>query len=101
MDGDRRSRLSKAAATFFQQTFTRNSMKYTTQHKNAKISVQPSEAEDWQGNDGYEAEVTPKGCKPTLSLKNYPNASQALAAAKEAVDSDEVPKERTRFLGIF
>lgn len=76
-------------------------MKYETQHKDSKIIVQPAEDEDWKGDSGYEAKVTPRGCKTATTWSNYPNASQALLVAKEAIDSGEVPRERQKFLGLF
>lgn len=71
-------------------------MKYETKYKNCKIIVEPA-----VDDIGYEAKVTPKGCKTATSWNNYENATQALSFAKEQIDLDEVPKERQKFLGLF
>ena len=76
-------------------------VEYRTNYKNNEIVVKRAEVEDWNDKQGYEAQVTPKGCKTATSWNNYDNASQALVFAKESIDKGEVPVERQRFLGIF
>lgn len=76
-------------------------MKYETRHKDAKIVIKPAEDTDWRGKEGYEAQVTPKGCKTATSFNNYENATQALSFAKESIDNNEIPQERKKVFGIF
>lgn len=76
-------------------------VEFNTNYKGYKVVVKPAETEDWRGKEGYEAQITPKGCKTASSFKNYENASQALSFAKDCINKGEVPCERQKFLGIF
>jgi hypothetical protein len=72
-------------------------VEYRINYKNNEIVVKPAEVEDWKDKTGYEAQITPKGCKTATSWNNYNNAAQALTFAKESVDKGEVPVERQSF----
>lgn len=68
-------------------------MSYTTKHKGHKIEITEAEGEDWRGVEGYEVRVKPPFCETAYSVRNYPNKTQALSFAKEAIDNKEIPKK--------
>ena len=68
-------------------------MSYETKHKGHKIEITEADGKDWRGVEGYEVRIKPRFCEPAVSVKNFPNKTQALSFAKEAIDNNEVPKK--------
>lgn len=70
-------------------------MQKTLNYKGYRITIAPTDIEDWKGRLGYRVTVVRKGFRPVVSFQNFPNATQATLTVKKAIDKGEIPQEKT------
>jgi hypothetical protein len=69
-------------------------MQKTLKYKGYTITIAPTTIEDWKGIKGYQVTAFKPGFRPVVSAQNFPNATIAAIAVKNAIDDGKIPQQR-------